>query len=37
MALESDYAERVGSCAFKAILPSLASPKSPTLPLSYDH
>ncbi len=36
VALESDYAGRVGSCAFKAILISLASPKSPTLPLSCD-
>ncbi len=33
VALETDFAERVGSYAFKASLLLLTPPKSPTLPL----
>ncbi len=36
VALETDYAERVGSYAFKASLLLLASLKSPTLPLNHN-
>ncbi len=35
MALETDFAGRVGSYAFKASLLLLASPKSPTQPITY--
>ncbi len=37
MALETDFAGRVGSYAFKASLLLLASPKLPTLPLIHTY